>query len=527
MTTATRTTKPKAKKKMPGRTPATTKALNASRVDPPHESGLQGVRMASVPISSISVVENDRKTFDPDELRKLADSIQRNGVLQPLVVTADGDGWRLIAGERRLRAAKLAGEVSVPVAIQVGDISVEMIREQRLVENIHRVDLTAIEKAQAIAGLLESMTQKEAAVVVGCTQAQISNTVRLLELPEIWQQWVAAGKLAPTAVRPLLPWAKKRPQVLQWLVDRHSATIDDGGFEIREQTLQSALAAVTRPLTQEPYHDWSAPQKDQCWFKYDSKKHEQLLDVEEIDCSWRGKERRAWNVAEFDKLNAEPFKKARAKYKAAVAARKMPAAKTAAVKDSPKAGPARNPFSELDLMRAISRQFLRDLAAICKRNEKQYAAQFPLLLLFLMGTESGAEIAPNITAEPGQSRIWPGPAKLLAKLAEFRDSKSYLSQFLGEHLSWEADQVYMSDGVDNPALLVQAGKLIGVDLMLGWTPDRAALECCEEWFLREVGRKALNVPDADHPETMEELIDWLEKDWPGGHVPAQMAQLFE
>ena len=521
MTTAT---KPKAKKKISGRTPATTQAINASRVDPPHESGLQGVRMTTVPISSIRVIENDRKAFDPDELNRLADSIQRNGVLQPLVVTADGDGWRLIAGERRLRAATLAGEITVPVVIQVGDISTEMIREQRLVENIHRVDLTAIEKAQAIAGLLESMTQKEAAAVVGCTQAQLSNTVRLLELPEIWQQWVAAGKLAPTAVRPLLPWASKRPQVLQWLVDRHSAAIDDGGFEINERTLQAALCEVTRPLNQSAYHDWSAPQKDLCWFKYDAKKHAELLDVEEIDCSWRGKERRAWNLAEFDRLNAEPLKKAKAKYKAAVAARKMPSAKTGEVQvPGAEAGPTQTPFTEMDLRRAISRQMLHQLAN--RTTEKSAAASLPSLLLYLCSTESGNELSATLVTPDGQSRIWPRPAEVLDKLVCVTDAKTFLPQVLSQHLRWEAGLSMPSDGLDEPALLVRLAKLVGLDLLEKWTPDRAALECCEAWFLREVGRKAINLPDSDQPETLEEIIDWLESDWPEGHVPAQMCEM--
>ena len=185
-----------------------------------------------IPIAEIAVVENDRQTFDKSELTKLQKSIERHGVLQPLVVCPDGDGYRLVAGERRLRAAKLAGLKTVPVRISSGDpVNVDQLQvaEQRLDENLQRVDLDPIEKAIAVKGLIDKgRKQKDVAAILGCNASQVSNIVRLLELPEKpWQQWVATGKLAPTAARALIPWVK-RPQVLQRLIDKHSADIDEG-----------------------------------------------------------------------------------------------------------------------------------------------------------------------------------------------------------------------------------------------------------------------------------------------------------
>jgi len=225
-------------------------------------------------------------------------------------------------------------------------------------------------------------------------------------------------------------------------------------------------------------------------------------------------------------LNAEPLKKAKAKYKAAVAARKMPPAETGEVQTpGANAGPTKRPFSKFDLQRAISRQMLYQLAN--RFTEKSAAAQLPIVLLYLCGTESGSEIAPTVMDPEGSAfRPWPKLQELMTALESATHRKRYLSEILSSHLRWEAALNNPSCGLDEPALLVRLGMLVGLDLLDKWTPDRAALECCEEWFLREVGRKAINLPNEDQPETLEEIIDWLESDWPEGHVPAQMSQLF-
>ena len=129
---------------------------------------------------------NPRKAFDQAALDELAASIKEVGILQPLVVVVDHerDGYRLIAGERRWRAAKLAGLETVPVIAR--EITAAQEAEAMLVENLQREDLDPIEEASALKGLLSDhgYTQEQLAGKLGISQAHIANRTRLLRLPE-------------------------------------------------------------------------------------------------------------------------------------------------------------------------------------------------------------------------------------------------------------------------------------------------------------------------------------------------------
>jgi ParB family transcriptional regulator, chromosome partitioning protein len=146
-----------------------------------------------------------RDVFDPEELEGLAVSLADIGVLQPLVVRPLGDGaYELIAGERRLRAAILAGLDVVPVLIRHTD-DADLLKEA-LVENIHRVQLNPLEEAAAFEQLLEEfgVTQEELAARLGKSRPAISNTLRLLKLPPAVQRRVAAGVLSTGHAKALL-----------------------------------------------------------------------------------------------------------------------------------------------------------------------------------------------------------------------------------------------------------------------------------------------------------------------------------
>jgi len=136
-----------------------------------------------------------RKLFDDDELAHLADSIKNHGVLQPLVVRQGKDGYELIAGERRLRAAQRAGLRDVPVRIV--DFNDQQVVEAALVENIQRSDLNPIEKAQGFKEYLDrfSMKTEQLAERLGLDRTTISNLLGLLNLPTEVQDWVRVGQL--------------------------------------------------------------------------------------------------------------------------------------------------------------------------------------------------------------------------------------------------------------------------------------------------------------------------------------------
>jgi ParB family chromosome partitioning protein len=165
---------------------------------------LLGVDAGQAPAGALSQVPLDaighnpyqpRKTFDDDELASLADSIRTHGVLQPLVVRPAGAGYQLIAGERRLRAARAAGLPRVPVTVV--DFNDQQVLEAALVENIQRADLNPIEKAQGFKDYLSRyhMTHEQLSARLGLGRATITNLVALLDLPAELQDAVRVGQL--------------------------------------------------------------------------------------------------------------------------------------------------------------------------------------------------------------------------------------------------------------------------------------------------------------------------------------------
>ncbi len=145
-----------------------------------------------------------RQEFQPDELAELAQSIAQVGVLQPLSVRRTSTGWELVAGERRLRAAKLAGLEEVPcLSIQTDSQSSSVLA---LVENLQRKDLDVWEEAAALRRLMEQcgLTQEEAARRVGKSQSAVANKLRLLKLPQDVIDTLRAHRLTERHARALL-----------------------------------------------------------------------------------------------------------------------------------------------------------------------------------------------------------------------------------------------------------------------------------------------------------------------------------
>ena len=145
-----------------------------------------------------------RMHFDEESLGELAASIAQIGVLQPILVRATDDGFQLIAGERRWRAAKRAGLTTVPAVVRVSD-DISAV-EEALVENLHREDLTALEEAAAYLQLIEDfkLTHEDVAKRIGKSRSAVTNTLRLLGLPPEVQRLLADGKLSAGHARAIL-----------------------------------------------------------------------------------------------------------------------------------------------------------------------------------------------------------------------------------------------------------------------------------------------------------------------------------
>jgi ParB family chromosome partitioning protein len=162
--------------------------------------------LLEVPVHAVTPNPKQPRThWDEEEIQALAASIREVGILQPIVVRSSGDeGYELVAGERRLRAAKVAGLATVPVVLRETD-DADLLREA-LIENIHRQDLGPIELAEAFRQLLEDLglKQEDLAERVGVSRSHIANTIRLLQLPIETQQLLADAKIQAGHARALL-----------------------------------------------------------------------------------------------------------------------------------------------------------------------------------------------------------------------------------------------------------------------------------------------------------------------------------
>jgi ParB family transcriptional regulator, chromosome partitioning protein len=169
------------------------------------EAGEVSTGLLEVPANAISPnPKQPRSRFDDETLKELAASIREVGILQPIVVRRTGHGYEVVTGERRLRAAKLAGLATVPVVLRDSDDS-DLLREA-LIENIHREDLNPIELGEAFRQLLDELglKQEELADRVGVSRSHIANTIRLLALPFEVQQLLTDEKISAGHARALL-----------------------------------------------------------------------------------------------------------------------------------------------------------------------------------------------------------------------------------------------------------------------------------------------------------------------------------
>lgn len=165
----------------------------------------QGESVIQIDIDLIDAnTDQPRKEFDTSKLTELANSIREYGVIQPIIVTKNGDRYLIVAGERRYRAAIIAGLSSVPAIIRSADET--RMLEIALIENIQREDLNPIEEAEALRFLMQSqhLTQDVLAKRIGKSRSAVANSVRLLTLPEGVRAMVADGKLSTGHAKVLL-----------------------------------------------------------------------------------------------------------------------------------------------------------------------------------------------------------------------------------------------------------------------------------------------------------------------------------
>lgn len=201
-----------------------------------------GRELANLPIGDIRPNPSQmRQKIDGDDLAELAESIKSLGVIQPIVVRPLEEGYELVAGERRLRAAKMAGLEFIPaIVVDMDDLASSL---SALVENIQRKDLSAIEEARCLADLLRTTgwTQVELAKKLGRSQAALANKLRLLQLDEDVQEMVVDGKLSERQARALLSLPIEVQREVADMICRNEVKIEDLGRTGRRRRKKERL----------------------------------------------------------------------------------------------------------------------------------------------------------------------------------------------------------------------------------------------------------------------------------------------
>lgn len=230
------------------------RGLNALVSEAEYETGGSAASASNVasetklPIEDIVPNPNQpRIHFNETELRELSESIQEHGVLQPLLVRKHGNGYEIIAGERRYQASKLAGLEELPVIIK--DVNDEEMLALALIENLQRSDLNPVEEAKGYRQLIDAsgMTQEALSKAVSKSRSAITNSLRLLDLPELVQQMIFEGKLTAGHARAILavPYTDARIRLAEKVVAE--------GLSVRAtENLAPLFSAGETPKTSRP-----------------------------------------------------------------------------------------------------------------------------------------------------------------------------------------------------------------------------------------------------------------------------------
>lgn len=198
----------------PKKKPALGRGLGSLMGEAQSETGfVEQKEDTKVPIDKINPNPNQPRThFNETLLNELADSIRENGVLQPLLVRKKGKGYEIIAGERRYQASKIAGLEELPVIVK--EVDDQKMLELALIENLQRSDLNPIEEAKGYRQLIKAsgMTQEALSKAVSKSRSSITNSLRLLDLPEPVQQYLFDGRLTAGHARAILavPYEEQR-----------------------------------------------------------------------------------------------------------------------------------------------------------------------------------------------------------------------------------------------------------------------------------------------------------------------------
>jgi ParB/RepB/Spo0J family partition protein len=450
--------------------------------------------------------DNPRKHFDQAGLEELAAGFKNVGVINALTVRRLGHVFQLVAGERRWRAAKIAGLKTVPCRIV--DITDEEAYEVMIRENLDREDLDEIEKARSYKLGLEKcgLSQEAFAKRYKKSQEHVSNTIRLLALPEAWQQRLIQRQITATHARELLAWVDT-PAVLDKVGKRFDPKDVPSTVDFRRQILD-AVRDASRDMTYCNYDYGNG-----CRFKPTPAQAKEL-DIRDVPQSWGGKCRRAFNTKLWAELQGAAKKR-----------REEKQAKEG--KGSPQGG--RRSATPAEAAKRARVNFLQSLWRY-KRNwlaarigERLQPSQYLIVartsLLMLMD-ESGTGSDRSFWQAVGLKHDWDAD-KNAATVAALNLAQA--SDFL-----FEAVKIWLSQPNESgyhepvpPAWLGSVAQALKIDLARDWKPDAAFLALYDEKGL-------LELPDGFDEDSAAAFDAAKDKpgavlaNWPAGYVPHEL-----
>lgn len=208
--------------------------------------------------------EQPRKKFNEESLQELADSIKEHGVIQPLIVQKKGNGYKIVAGERRWRASRLAGLEVVPAIVR--ELTDEETMEQALIENLQREDLNPLEEAIAMNNLLKThkLSQEQLAQKLGKPRATIANTIRLINIDESLQDFLVNGDLSAGHAKALLALkdGEEQRKAADVIIAKDMSVRQAEEYIRRLINLSSASEAPARKVVDEPSEQFRMSTKE-------------------------------------------------------------------------------------------------------------------------------------------------------------------------------------------------------------------------------------------------------------------------
>lgn len=223
------------------------RGLGALLSDEPEEKGIRQLKINEIDPNT----EQPRKNFDDEKIQQLAESIKLHGVVQPMIVKKEKNGYKIVAGERRWRAARLAGLDKVPVIVK--ELTDQQVMEISLIENLQREDLNPLEEAQAYWELIRKyrMTQEQISKAIGKSRSAVANSLRLNKLDDAIKKYIFEEKLSEGHARAILslPDLKSQLEAASQMVNKGMNVRD--AEQLVKNMMENRRAKKTRTLNED------------------------------------------------------------------------------------------------------------------------------------------------------------------------------------------------------------------------------------------------------------------------------------